>query len=63
MKLATEYIDKNKERFLEELFELLSKACSEEGIRTACEEMISRANSLGGTDNITAVIISVAAEE
>ena len=47
----------------EELCELLSKACSEEGIRTACEEMISRANSLGGTDNITAVIISVAAEE
>lgn len=42
-----------------ELEALLSEAGSEEGIRMACEKMISCANDRGGTDNITAVVVAV----
>ncbi|MBE6597975.1 MAG: Stp1/IreP family PP2C-type Ser/Thr phosphatase [Ruminococcaceae bacterium] len=46
-----------------ELEVILRGADSEEGIQKACEEMISCANSRGGTDNITAVVIVQAKEE
>ncbi len=45
------------------LEEILRRTETEEDLQEACEEMIRRANDLGGTDNITAVAIAVKADE